>query len=78
MAPHDVYPEENEEIFSRDPLIRRLESGRVRGEDLFIAFGTTNPGRYLTVLFVRKKDKRALVISAREMTKAERKKYGKS
>lgn len=74
---HHVYPEEVEEIFSRDPLIRRLESGQVKGEDLFIAFGTTNPGRYLTVLFVRKKDKRALVISAREMTKAERKKYGK-
>ena len=74
---HHVLPEEVEEIFSRDPLIRRLESGQVKGEDLFIAFGTTNPGRYLTVLFVRKKDKRALVISAREMTKGERKKYGK-
>jgi len=74
---HHVYPEEVEEIFSRNPLIRRLESGQVKGEDLFIAFGTTNSGRYLTVLFVRKKDKRALVISAREMTKAERKKYGK-
>jgi len=49
----------------------------VKGENLFIAFGTTNPGRYLTVLFVRKKNKRALVISAREMTKGERKKYGK-
>lgn len=49
----------------------------MKGEDLFIAFGTTNPGRSLTDLFVRKKDKRALVISAREMTKSERKKYGK-
>ncbi len=74
---HNVFPEEVKEIFSRDPLIRRLESGHMKGEDLFIAFGTTNPGRYLTVLFVRKKDKRALVISAREMTKSERKKYGK-
>ena len=74
---HHVYPEEVEEIFSRDPLIRRLESGNVKGEDLFIAFGTINSGRYLTVLFVRKRDKRALVISAREMTKGERRKYGK-
>ncbi len=74
---HHVYPEEVEEIFSRNPLIRRLKSGHVKSEDLFIAFGRTNPGRYLTVLFVRKKDKRALVISAREMTKAERKKHGK-
>jgi len=74
---HQVCREEVEEIFSRDPLIRRLETGRVKGEDLFIAFGTTNSGRYLTLLFVRKKNKRALVISAREMTKGERRKYGK-
>jgi len=74
---HQVCREEVEEIFSRDPLIRRLETGRVKGEDLFIAIGTTNSGRYLTLLFVRKKNKRALVISAREMTKGERRKYGK-
>ena len=74
---HHVYPEEVEEMFSREPLIRRLEGGHVKGEDLFIAFGTTNPGRYLSALFVRKKDKRAMVISARDMNKRERKKYGK-
>jgi len=74
---HNVHPEEVDEVFSRDPLIRRLEGGNVKGEDLFIAFGTTYPGRYLAILFVQKSYKRALVISAREMTKAERKKYGK-
>ncbi len=58
-------------------MIRKLEGGHVKGEDLFIAFGRTNGGRYLSVLFVKKKDKRALVISAREMTKKERKRYGK-
>ena len=30
---HNVYPEEVEEMFSRHPLILRLESGRVKGED---------------------------------------------
>lgn len=74
---HHVYPEEVEEVFSRNPLIRRLEKGSVKGEDLFIAFGVTIPGRYLAVLFVRKMDKRALVISDREMSKGERKRYGK-
>ena len=74
---HNIYPEEVEEVFLKDPLIRRLELGNVKGEDLFIAYGRTNPGRYLSVLFVRKKDKRALVISARDMTKRERKNYGK-
>jgi len=73
---HNVYPEEVEEVFSKAPQIRRLEGGRVKGEDLFVAFGRTDAGRYLSVLFVRKKDKRALVISARDMTKKERKKYG--
>ena len=72
---HGVYPEEVEEIFSKAPLIRRLEGGYVKGEDLFVAFGTTNAGRYLSVLFVQKKDKRALIISARDMSKRERKKY---
>jgi len=74
---HNVYPEEVEEIFYKDPLLRRLERGHVEGEDLFVGFGRTNAGRYLSVLFVLKENKRALVISARDMTTSERKKYGK-
>ena len=35
---HRVSPEEVEEVFSRDPLIRRVETGKVKGEDLFVAF----------------------------------------
>ncbi len=74
---HNVYPEEVEEVFSGGPLIRRVESGKAKGEDLFVAFGNTDSGRYLTVLFVRKMDGRALVISSRAMTRRERKTYGK-
>ncbi len=74
---HRIAPEEVEAVFSRDPLIRKVETGKVKGEDLFVAFGTADSGRYLTVLFVRKMDRRALVISAREMTKGERRTYGK-
>lgn len=74
---HNVYPEEVEEVLFSKPLIKRLENGDVRGEDLFIAFGRSKEGRYLTVLFVRKRNKRALIISAREMTKRERKGYEK-
>jgi uncharacterized protein len=65
-----------EEMFLKNPSIRRLEGGNVKGEDLFVSFGRTNAGRYLCVLFVRKKDRRALVISARDMSKKERKRYG--
>lgn len=73
---HNIYPEEVEEVLSKDPLIRRLEIGHVKSEDLFIGFGRTDAGRYLSVLFVLKKDKWALVITARDMTKRERRKYG--
>ena len=74
---HNVFPEEVEEVLSKDPAIYRLEGGHVKGEDLFIGFGRTDAGRYLSVLFILKEDKRALVISARDMTKRERRKYGK-
>ena len=74
---HNVYPDEVEEVFSSKPTIRKIEKGDVKGENLYIAFGKTNGGRPLGVLFVRKKDQRALVISARDMTSKERQKYGK-
>jgi len=74
---HNVYPEKVEEMFSKNPFIRKLERGHVKGEDLFVAFGTENSGRYLSALFVQKKYRKALVISAKDMTKGERKKYGK-
>ena len=54
-----------------------MEKGNVKGEDLFVAFGKTDAGRHLTILFVKKKNSRALVISARDMSKKERKRYGK-
>ena len=74
---HNVSLEEVEHVLSKDPIIQRLEGGHVKGEDLFIGFGRTDAGRYLGILFVLKKDKRALVISARDMTKRERREYGK-
>ncbi len=74
---HNVSLEEVEQVLSKDPVIQRLEGGHVKDEDLFIGFGRADAGRYLSVLFVLKKDKRALVISARDMTKRERRKYGR-
>jgi uncharacterized DUF497 family protein len=72
---HNVYPDEVEEVFSSEPTIRKVEKGDVKGESLYIAFGKTNGGRHLSILFVRKKDQQALVISDRDMTSKERKKY---
>jgi uncharacterized DUF497 family protein len=74
---HKVSPDEIEEVLSGNVIIRKIEGGRVKGEDLYIAFGKTFAGRRLTILFVKKLDKRALIISARDMTKRERKTYEK-
>lgn len=74
---HNVYPEEVEEALSKRALILKVENGNVKGEDLYVAFGNTSAGRYLTILFVKKKNSRALVISARDMSKKERKRYGR-
>ena len=42
-----------------------------------MALGQTDAGRYLAVLFIYKKTKEALVLSARDMADKERKLYGK-
>ncbi len=75
---HHIYPEEVEEVFSNNPNVTKAEDGDVKGEDLYIAFGRSNAGRYLSVLFLKKRRSRALVISARDMTKRERKTYAKN
>ena len=77
VGKHNVFPEEVEEVLSNQPLILILEIGKVKGEDLYVAFGKTDTGRHLAILFIKKKNSRALVISARDMSKKERKRYGK-
>lgn len=74
---HHVTTDEVEEVFSLSPRYRFLERGNVEGEDLYSALGRTEAGRYLTVYFLHKVTGEALVISARDMTKKERKLYGK-
>ena len=74
---HDVTTDEVEEIFDDHPRYRYIETGDIQGEDLYAAMGQTEAGRYLTVYFVRKLTGEALIISARDMTKQERKSYGK-
>jgi uncharacterized DUF497 family protein len=74
---HSVTTDEVEEIFDGKPVLRRIERGRVAGEDLFIALGQSDSGRYLVVFFIRKDNERALVISAREMTRKEKRLYDK-
>ncbi len=75
MVKHHVTPEEAEEIFFNRPRFRFVESGFRPDEDVYCACGQTDSGRYLIVFFIHKPDDSALILSAREMTKKERKRY---
>ena len=72
---HGVSVEEVEEVLFSSPHIRRVERGRVEGEDVYVAYGQTDAGRYLSIFFIRKHGTGALPISARDMTQAERRYY---
>jgi uncharacterized DUF497 family protein len=72
-----VTPEEVEEVFANRPHFRWIEAGNVAGENVYAAMGRTDAGRYLMVFFIHKPTHEALVISARDMDAAERRRYAK-
>ena len=74
---HRVEQEEVEEVFDNRPKFRFLEKGERAGEDVYVALGQSNAGRYLAVMFIHKKSKDALILSARAMAPKERRLYGK-
>jgi uncharacterized protein len=74
---HQVDPAEVEEMLNNHPKIRFVEKGERKDEDVYMALGQTDAGRYLAVLFLYKKTKEALILSARDMAVKERKQYGK-
>lgn len=71
---HGVSTEEAEQVLFSKAHFRKARKGRVRGEDLYAAYGRTGAGRLLVVFFIKKKSA-ALPISARDMTNSERKYY---
>jgi uncharacterized DUF497 family protein len=74
---HQVDPEEVEEALNNQAKIRFVTKGEREGEAVYMALGQTDAGRYLAVLFIYKKTKEALIVSARDMADKERKQYGK-
>ncbi len=72
---HRVTPDEAEEVFFNNPKYRFVESGHRLGEDVYSAGGQTDAGRYLIVFFIYKGDNTALILSARDMDAAERRRY---
>jgi uncharacterized DUF497 family protein len=65
-------------VLLNKPRIRFAEKSFVENEDVYAALGRTYAGRYLAVFFVHKPaTATAIIISARNMTSKERKRYGR-
>lgn len=76
---HSVSVDDVEEALfnSSPPHIRFMEKGSRKDEDLYAAYGQTIGGRYLVIFFILKSGNAALVISARDMDRKERRRYGR-
>jgi len=74
---HNVSVDEIEDLFELEPKFRKIEKGIRNSEDLYAAFGRTSSGRKVIVFFIYKQDQKALIVSARDMTKREWKLYDK-
>ena len=74
---HSVEIYEVEEIISGNPKFRFIEKGDREKENVYLALGQTDAGRYLIVIFIYKQTKEALILSARDMADKERRIYGR-
>lgn len=72
---HGVTTDEVEEVLFSEPHVRFAQKGRIKGEILYAAYGQTAAGRYMLVFFIHKNQSAALPITARDMTRAERRYY---
>ncbi len=69
IANHGVEPYEAEEVIDDQPFIGKAGNGK------YAAYGQTDAGRYLLVVFAEKSEYRLRVITARDMTNAEKKRH---
>lgn len=69
IALHDVEADEAEAVLDNNPLILRTSDNK------YLAYGQTDEGRFLLVVFVRKPGQIVRVITARDMSNEEKKKY---
>lgn len=74
---HNILTSEVEEVFSGKCRFFKKEKGTVGGENLYNALGQTKHGRYLSIFFIKKLGNKALVVTARDMNKRERRRYEK-
>jgi len=71
---HSVSFLECEEVFFNELLVVAPEYVNTRGEERYIVLGKTDSGRRLLVVFALR-DRKIRVISARDMSKKERRYY---
>jgi len=69
---HGIEPEEAEEVFAVEPLLRKTKKGH------YVAMGPTLAGRYLIVVFEMKRKGIARVITGWDMEDAEKRYYLKN
>ena len=72
---HNVEEREVIDVLENKPIFQFKETGYNPREDVYAAFGQTNTGRQLSVFFVYTQDQRAIIVSARDMSQKERRKY---
>lgn len=77
LEKHRVLTDETEEIFFNEPLqfIRDIKHSQT--EERIVAYGITDKGRKLTVVFTIRKE-RIRIISARDQNIKERRQYEKT
>lgn len=66
---HGIEPDEAEEVFAGGPLVRRTKYGH------YAAFGATDSGRLLVIVFEMKQQGIARPITGCDMSEAERRYY---
>jgi uncharacterized protein len=75
---HGVSQSEAEQVFFNDPLLLVEDARHSKLEERIHALGKTNNGRELHITFTLRVDKTLIrVISARDMHKKERLRYGR-
>lgn len=74
---HNVLTSEVEEVLTGNCRVFKKEKGRVEREHLYNILGRTENGRYLSVFFIRKLGNKAMIVTARDMNRRERKRYEK-
>ena len=71
---HGVNQDECEEVFFNSPLVEEIPISKEQGEQRYYVLGITDEGRKLTVIFTIR-NKKIRVISARDMSRKERRGY---